>query len=174
MLQTCTDATERFRRSAPAAWQELLEELGADGDDLPEVVRAAEWEAPLKILAEQLVLAALGDQPLVEVEAEGLPLSLVRAAEAETRRAAPMVAAEPVVREEDLAGALFLAEAALREAGLPVPVPATRADALLDLLLGEGLEAQEVLAVLPHLPVHHETVEEIDATVTALLREGLA
>lgn len=32
------------------------------------------------------MLAALGPVPLVEVEAEGLPLSLVRAAEAETPR----------------------------------------------------------------------------------------
>jgi hypothetical protein len=172
VLQTCVDAVVRFRSASPAAWQELLDELGEGGDDLPEVVRAAEWEAPLKILAEQLVLAALGDQPLVEVEAEGLPLSLVRAAEAETRRAVPQPVAAPP--EEDLAGALFLAEAALQEAGLPVPVPVTRADALLDLLLGEGLEAQEVLAVLPQLPVHQETAEMIGATLEVLRAQGLA
>lgn len=172
VLQTCVDAVDRYRTASPADWQELLDELGEDGDDLPEVVRAAEWEAPLKILAEQLVLAALGDQPLVEVEAEGLPLSLVRAAEAVARGAAPQPEPEPA--QEDLAGALFLAEAALQAAALPVPVPAARADALLDLLLGEGLEAQEVLAVLPHLPVQQETAEEIGATLEVLRAQGLA
>lgn len=172
VLQTCLDAVERTRRTRPAVWQELVDDLGED--DPAEVVRAAEWEAPLMVLAEQLVLAALGGQPLVEVEAEGLPLSLVRAAEAATREAAPAPEPEAVAGEEELAGALFLAEVALREADLPVPVPVARADALLDLLLGEGLEAQEVLAVLPHLPVQQETAEEIDATVAALRSQGLA
>ena len=48
----------------------------------PTSCAAGGWEAPLRIDAEHLVLAALGDVPLIEVEAEGLPLSLVRAAEA--------------------------------------------------------------------------------------------
>ena len=51
------------------------------------MVAAGGWEAPLRTEAEHLVLAALGAVPLIEVEAEGLPLSLVRAAEAVTRGA---------------------------------------------------------------------------------------
>ena len=89
VLDTCVLAAERARDTRAAAWAELLDELGEDGRDLVEVVRVAEWEAPLRIEAEHLVLAALGVVPLVEVEAEGLPLSLVRAAEAVTRAAAP-------------------------------------------------------------------------------------
>lgn len=173
VLGTCVDAAERTRRTRPQVWRELLDELGEDGRDLEGVVRAAEWEAPLKILAEQLLVAALADAPLVEVEAEGLPLALVRAAERETQQAAPGAHDEPPGTDDDLAGALFLAEAALREAALPVPVPAARADDLLDLLLGEGLEAQEVLAVLPHLAVQQDAVEEVEATVEALRSQGL-
>ena len=173
MLTTCVDALDRWRRTRPQALAELLDELAEDAADLPAVVRAAEWEPPLRILAEELVLAALADVPLVETEAEGLPLALVRAAERETRGAAPVVAPDPAPAGDELAGALFLAEAALHEAGLPLPVPATRADALLELLLGEGLLPEEVLAVLPQLPVQQDAVEEVEATVAALRRQGL-
>ena len=166
VLETCVQAAAQARENHPQVWEELLDELGEDGDDLEPVVRATDWEAPLRIDAEQLVLAALGDVPLVEVEAEGLPLSLVRAAERELQRAAPALADPP--DDEELAGALFLAQAALREAGLPDPVPPERADRLLEALLAEGLEAQEVLDVLPHLPVLQDTADEVAATVRVL------
>jgi hypothetical protein len=160
VLATCVEAADRFRQSRPAAWEELLDEVGEDGDDLAGVVRIAEWEVPLRLDAELLVLAALGSVPLVEVESEGLPLSLVRAAEAELRAAAPAPVAAPPSPDE-LAGALFLAEAALREAALPVPVPPTAAAALLEVLVGEGIEAEEVLDLLPHLPVQLDTADEV-------------
>ncbi len=161
-LDCCLRALRRAGEEQPGALLELLDDLGEDGDDPVAVVRASEWEAPLRTEAEQLVLAALGRVPLVEVEAEGLPLSLVRAAEAETRRWAPVVAEPaPALSEDDLAGSLFLAEAALREAGLPQPVPGPAAADLLDALLEEGLEPEEVLAVLPHLPVTEEAAEEV-------------
>ena len=167
VLETCVEAARRSREAQPEAWAELLDDLGEDGDDLTAVVRAAEWDAPLRTDAEQLVLAAIGHAPLVEVEAEGLPLSLVRAAEAETRRAAGADVAVPP--EEDLAGALFLADVALASSGLPQPVPPDGASPLLEALLGEGLEPDEVLAVLPHLPVLADTA---DAVAVDLRRRG--
>jgi hypothetical protein len=168
VLDTCVRAAERARGQRAAAWAELLDELGEDGRDLVEVVRVGEWEAPLRIDAEHLVLAALGAAPLVEVEAEGLPLSLVRAAEAVTRAAAPPPArpAEPG-RPDELAGALFLAEAALAGSGLTLPVPLAEADRLLDVLLAEGLLPEEVPALLPHLPVEPVTAAEVRATLAA-------
>ena len=169
VLDTCVRAAERARQTRRAAWAELLDELGEDGADLVEVVRVGEWEAPLRIDAEHLVLAALGTVPLVEVEAEGLPLSLVRAAEAVTRAAAPPPAppagAGPA---EELAGALFLAEAALGGSGLTLPVPVAQADRLLDVLLGEGLLPEEVPALLPHLPVEPGAAAEVRSTIAAL------
>jgi hypothetical protein len=167
--ETCVRAAERARAQSPAQWQELLDELGEDGTDLVEVVRAAEWDAPLLTEAEQLLLAALADVPLVETEAEGLPLSLVRAAERELRAAVPPANGEPAPPEEDLAGALFLADVALRAAGLPVPVPPEQADGLLTALVAEGLEPQEVLSLLPHLPVQQDTA---DAVAERLRRTG--
>jgi hypothetical protein len=163
VLETCVLAARRARRTRPALWRWLLEELGEDEDaDLAEVVRACGWEAPLRTDAEHLVLAALGAVPLVEVEAEGLPLSLVRAAEATARAAAPAPAPAPAAGgAEELAGALFLGSAALQTSGLPVPVPPDGAAALLEVLLAEGLEADEVRRVLPHLPVEAATVERV-------------
>ena len=158
---TCVLAVERFRSEDPPAWAELLDELGEDGSDLGALVRAAEWGAPLRIEAEQLALAALGHVPLVEVEAEGLPLSLVNAAEAELRRAARGDEPDLSPADDELAGALFLAEAALAEAALPVPVPPAHAGDLVEALLAEGLEGQEVLHLLPHLPVLGETADRI-------------
>jgi len=169
VLETCVEAARRASAAQPEAWRELLDELGEDGDDLPAVVRAAEWDAPLRTDAEQLVLAAVGHAPLVEVEAEGLPLSLVRAAEAETRRAAT-AAAVPVLEDSELAGALFLADVALTSVGLPTPVPPDRSGDLLDVLLEEGLEPEEVLAVLPHLPVQADTADAVAAEVDLRLR----
>jgi hypothetical protein len=168
VLATCVQAAERARTTRRAAWRELLDELGEDGRDLVEVVRVGEWEAPLRIDAEHLVLAALGIVPLVEVEAEGLPLSLVRAAEAVTRAAAPPPPrpAEPG-RPDELAGALFLAEAVLQDSGLVLPVPLTQADRLLELLLAEGLLPEEVPALLAHLPVEPRTAAEVRATIAA-------
>jgi hypothetical protein len=171
VLETCVEAARRASAAQPEAWRELLDELGEDGDDLPAVVRAAEWDAPLRTDAEQLVLAAVGHAPLVEVEAEGLPLSLVRAAEAETRRAATADAgAVPVLGDSELAGALFLADVALTSVGLPTPVPPDRSGDLLDVLLEEGLEPEEVLAVLPHLPVQADTADAVAAEVDLRLR----
>ena len=171
VLETCVEAARRASAAQPEAWRELLDELGEDGDDLPAVVRAAEWDAPLRTDAEQLVLAAVGHAPLVEVEAEGLPLSLVRAAEAETRRAATADAgAVRVLGDSELAGALFLADVALTSVGLPTPVPPDRSGDLLDVLLEEGLEPEEVLAVLPHLPVQADTADAVAAEVDLRLR----
>ncbi|WP_164702588.1 hypothetical protein [Modestobacter sp. KNN46-3] len=168
VLATCVAAVERARATRPADWAELLDELGEDGGDLVEVVRVGEWEAPLRIDAEHLVLAALGAVPLVEVEAEGLPLSLVRAAEAVTRAAAPAEVPEVGLAADELAGALFLAEAAIGTAGLPLPVPVSAADRLLDVLLAEGLLPEELPALLPHLPVEPSTAAEVRATIAAL------
>ena len=170
--ETCVLAAEQLRRTRPAAWADLLDELGEeDTGDLADVVRAGEWDVPLRAVAEHLVLAALGEVPLVEVEAEGLPLSLVRAAEAVTREVAP----RPTAAEVDdaaLAGVLFLATAALREAALPVPVPPGEAADLLTALLAEGLEPDEVALVLPHLPVEETTVGTVVALLAAAGSEG--
>jgi hypothetical protein len=163
---TCLRAAERARADRPEAWAELAYDLGEDEDDPAAVVRAGGWEAPLRIDAEHLALAALGDVPLIEVEAEGLPLSLVRAAEASTRAIAPV--AEPPPRDETLAAALFLAEAAIRDAGLAVPVPEAQAGRLLEVLLLHGVEPEEVPAVLAHLPVPPPTA----AKVTGLIEPG--
>jgi hypothetical protein len=160
VLETCVLAASRVRDEQPAEWAELLDELGEDGEDLEEVVRAAEWEAPLRTEAEQLLLAALAHVPLVEVEAEGLPLSLVRAAEAELRSAVAPPGPGPLA-EDDVAGAVFLADAALRATGLPTPVPPAHAPDLLKALTAEGLEPEEVLAVLPHLPVLQDTADAV-------------
>ncbi|MFQ1002893.1 hypothetical protein [Modestobacter sp. SSW1-42] len=167
VLDTCVQAAERARATRALTWAELLDELGEDGGDLVEVVRVGEWEAPLRIDAEHLVLAAIGAVPLVEVEAEGLPLSLVRAAEAVTRAAAPVPPPTGPAADE-LAGALFLAEAALRGSGLTLPVPPAQADRLLDVLLAEGLLPEEVPPLLSQLPVEPVTAAEVRATLAAL------
>lgn len=163
--ETCVLALEWARQESPDEWAELLDDLGEDGSDPVAVVRAGEWEAPLRIEAEGLVLSALGELPLLEVEAEGLPLSLVRAAEAETRRVAPAAAADRLTPGDDLAGALFLAAAALEAADLSVPVPPWQAASLLAALGEQGLVAQEVLEVLPHLPLEADTAEQVAATL---------
>ncbi|SNS19821.1 hypothetical protein SAMN04488107_1651 [Geodermatophilus saharensis] len=159
--ETCVLAADRARRTRPAQWAELLDELGEDPGqaDPADVLRAGEWEEPLRTEAEHLVLAALGRAPLLEVESEGLPLSLVRAAEATARAAAePSPAREP---DEGLSGALFLALAAVREAGLPTPVPPDGAGRLLAVLLEQGLEPGEVTGVLPHLPLAEGTAGRV-------------
>ncbi|MGY1694015.1 MULTISPECIES: hypothetical protein [unclassified Geodermatophilus] len=159
--ETCVLAADRARRTRPVQWAELLDELGEDpGDaDPADVLRAGEWEEPLRTEAEHLVLAALGRAPLLEVESEGLPLSLVRAAEATARAAAePSPPREP---DEDLSGALFLALAAVRESGLPTPVPPDGAGRLVAVLLEQGLEPGEVTGVLPHLPLAPGTADAV-------------
>ncbi|WP_448628302.1 hypothetical protein [Geodermatophilus sp. URMC 64] len=163
--QTCVLAAERARATRRRAWTELLDELGEDGADLDEVVRAGDWETPLKIEAEHLLFAALGHVPLAEVEAEGLPLSVVRAAEAAARSAAPAPA--PAPGDDDLTGALFLAEAALTASGLSLPVPPAEAGRLLELLLGEGLEPDEIPPLLDRLPVEPATAVQVAATLAA-------
>jgi hypothetical protein len=163
VLQTCVLAAQRARQTRRRAWVELLDELGEDGADLVEVVRAGDWETPLRIEAEHLLLAAVGDVPLAEVEAEGLPLSVVRGAEAAARSAVPA----PVVPDDDDPGALFLAEAALGASGLPLPVPPAQAGRLLELLLTEGLEPEEIAALLGRLPVEPATAVQVAAMVAA-------
>ena len=160
-FETCRLAAQRARRETPDLWQELVDDVGEDEADVDAVVRAVDWEPTVRADAEQLLLDALGPVPLAEVEAEGLPLSLVRAAEAQTRAAAPAPEPDPRVPDDELAGALFLAEAAVRASGLPLPVPPEHADALLDALAAEGLEPEELPLVLPHLPVRAETAEEV-------------
>jgi hypothetical protein len=161
---TCVRAAERARSTRPEAWAELAEEVGEEADDLVEVVRGGGWEAPLRIDAEHLVLAALGTVPLIEVEAEGLPLSLVRAAEAVTRGAAAAPLPAP---DADLAASLFLANAAVTATGVRLPVAPHAAERLVEQLLAHGLEADEVLAVLPHLPVEPETAHTVVAIIRA-------
>jgi hypothetical protein len=162
--ETCVRAAERARSSRPAAWAELAEDVGEDEHDLADVVRGGGWEAPLRIDAEHLVLAALGAVPLIEVEAEGLPLSLVRAAEAVTRAATPT---DPPAPDADLAASLFLAEAAVAATGVPLPVGPEAAERLTEELLAHGLEPGEVLAVLPRLPVQPETADTVVAIIGA-------
>lgn len=163
VLATCVLAAERARATRRAEWAELLDDLGEDGRDLVGVVRAGEWEVSLRTEAEHLVLAALADVPLLEVEAEGLPLSLVRAAEAMTREAAALPPAAPPEEDPAASGAVFLARAALAE--LDEPVPPTQADRVLGALLAEGIEPEELPAVLPHLPLAPGTA---DAVLTLL------
>jgi len=174
VLDTCVRATEWARAERAEQWQWLLDELAEDGDDVAAVVRAAEWEVPLRLDADVLVLAAIGDAPLLEVEAEGLPLALVRAAEAETRAAAPQSGDDPAVESAALEGALFLADAALRSSGLELPVRPDDAGRLLTLLRDEALEPAEILAVLGQLPVQQDTIEEVGLLLEAdeLRRQG--
>jgi hypothetical protein len=160
---TCVRAAERARSTRPEDWAELADDVGEDEADLAEVVRGGGWEAPLRIDAEHLVLAALGAVPLIEVEAEGLPLSLVRAAEAVTKGAVAAPAPGP---DADLEASLFLAGAAVSATGAPLPVGPDAAERLVEQLVAHGLEADEVVAVLPHLPVQPETAD----TVVAILR----
>jgi hypothetical protein len=160
----CLAAAERARRTRPDAWAELADDVGEEPSEFDDVVRAGGWEAPLRIDAEHLVLAALRDAPLIEVEAEGLPLSLVRAAESVARAAAP---SEPPPPDDDLAGSLFLAQAAVTATGAPLPVAPSAAERLLEQLLAHGLEADEVGAVLPHLPVEAATVDEVVTMIRA-------
>jgi hypothetical protein len=162
---TCLAAAERARRTRPDAWAELADDVGEEAADLDDVVRAGGWEAPLRIDAEHLALAALRDVPLIEVEAEGLPLSLVRAAEAEVRAAA--APPEPGTPDDDLAGSLFLARAAVTATGAPLPIRPEAAERLLEELLAHGLEPDEIVAVLPHLAVQPATADEVVAIIRA-------
>lgn len=174
--ETCVLAAERAKERRPQAWARLVEELAEDPADLEAVVRAGDWEGPVGLDADVLVLSALGDVPLVEVEAEGLPLSLVRAAEDETRRAAPTLAAESGAEsgadEDELAGALFLARSAIENAGLPLPVPPSRGSDLLDVLFVQELEPVEILRLLPSLPVQQDTIESLTPTLERLAGDG--
>src|SRR5215218_4181484 len=163
VLRTCVLAAERARSTRRRAWAELLEDLGEDGGDLTDVVRAGDWETPLRIDAEHLLLAALGHVPLAAVEAEGLPLSVVRAAEATARSAVP----PPPEPDDGDPGALFLAEAALSGSGLPLPVPPDDAPRLLGLLLEEGLEPGEIPPLLARLPVEPATAVQVAAIIAA-------
>ncbi len=152
-------AAERLRDTAPEDWDELLDELGEDGTDLPAVVRALEWDAPLRTDAEELVLAALGGVPLVEVEREGVPLAVVRAAESLTRDA---VHPEPDAPAEPDEAVMYLAEGAIGRAGLPRPVAPQHAGRLLTALRSEGLDPVEIRQALPHLPVLADTAARVE------------
>ena len=163
--ETCVRAADRGRRARPGAWAELADDVGEDAADLGDVVRSGGWEAPLRIEAEHLVLAALGAVPLIEVEAEGLPLSLVRAAEAATRAAAAPPA--PTTPDTDLAASMFLAEAAVTAVGAPLPVGPDAAERLVEELFAHGLEPDEVIAVLPSLPLQRETADTVVAIIRA-------
>ena len=126
------------------------------------MVRGGGWEAPLRIEAEHLVLAALGAVPLIEVEAEGLPLSLVRAAEAVTRARPHRRAGRPPTTTWP--ASLFLAgRGGRRDRGADAGAAGRRPSALVEELLAHGLEPDEVLAVLPHLPVQPETADSVVA-----------
>jgi hypothetical protein len=162
---SCLAAAARAQQARPAAWAELADDVGEDPADPAGVVRAGGWAEPLRIDAEHLVLAALGAAPLIEVEAEGLPLSLVRAAEAATRAAAAPPAPDP--GDDDLAGSLFLARAAVTATGAPVPLAADAAERLVEELLAHGLEPEEAVPLLPHLPVEPSTAEEVAAILRA-------
>jgi hypothetical protein len=164
VAETCLRAAERARQTRPADWAELADDVGQEETDLADVVRAGGWEAPLRIDAEVLVLAALGDVALIEVEAEGLPLSLVRAAEAVLWAAAPP---EPGPPDDDLAASMFLARAAVTATGAPLPVGPEAAERLTEELLAHGLEPGEVVTVLPHLPVQPATADEVVAIIRA-------
>jgi hypothetical protein len=170
--ETCVLAAERARERRPESWARLVDELAENPDDLDAVVRAGDWDGPVGIDADVLLQSALGDVPLVEVEAEGLPLSLVRAAEAEVRRGAPTVAEEPAASEEELAGALFLARSAVESAEFPLPVPPSHSNDLLDLLLAQELEPAEILRLLPSLPVQQDTIESLTPTLERLTSDG--
>lgn len=116
-------------------------------------------DGALLIETGQLVLAALGDLTLVDVGVAGVPLALVRSAESMAIKAAPVAAAEGAADDDDLAGALLLADAALRAGALTVPMPPAEAVDLLPLLTDEGLQADEIARLLPELPVLQETIE---------------
>lgn len=161
---TCLAAAERAQRTRPDAWAELADDVGAEAD-LEDVVRAGGWEGPLRIDAEHLVLAALRDVPLIEVEAEGLPLSLVRSAEAVARVAAGPP--DPGTPDDDLAGSLLLAQAAVSATGAALPLGPDDAERLAAELLAHGLEPGEIAGLLPHLPVQPATADEVVAIVRA-------
>jgi hypothetical protein len=69
----------------------------------------------------------------------------------------------PAASGAALDGAVFLAEAGVRDAGLTVPVPAAQAGRLLAVLLEQGLEPDEVDPVLARLPVEPEAAEKVRA-----------
>jgi hypothetical protein len=69
----------------------------------------------------------------------------------------------PAGEDPAASGAVFLARAAL--SGLDEPVPPVQADRVLAALLAEGIEPDELPAVLPHLPLAPGTA---DAVLTLL------
>jgi hypothetical protein len=71
------------------------------------------------------------------------------------------------VSDDDLAASLFLAEAAVTATGAPLPVAPDAAERLLEQLLAHGLEPDEILAVLPHIPVQPETADTVVAIIRA-------
>ena len=152
------------RRTRSGDWAELADDVGEEPDDLAAVVAAAGWEAPLRIEAEHLVLAALGAVPLIEVEAEGLPLSLVRAAEAATRGARPRAGDGG----RGSGGARCSSPRRRWSAtGAPQPIGPDAAERLAAELSEHGLEPDDVVAVLPYLPVQPETADSVRAILRA-------
>lgn len=63
--------------------------------------------------------------------------------------------------ESGLAGARFLAQVALGSGGTDPAGPTRPGRELVEVLLAEGLEADEVLRVLPDLPVQPDTVDRV-------------
>jgi hypothetical protein len=159
VAQACLAVAERARLEHPYAWAELLDDLGEDGDDPAAVARAADWDSLLRGEAEDRLLAALGQVPLVDVEAEGLPLSVVRAAERAVSYSAVVAPPGGQGEDDDLAGAVFLARRALQDAGLDLPAQPQDAARLYALLRECGLEPDEVVRVLDELPVTADTAE---------------
>src|SRR4051794_25270234 len=68
VLDVCLRAAHRAREGRPADWAELADDVGEEPTEPAAVVRSGGWEAPLRTDAELLVLGALGDLPLIEVE----------------------------------------------------------------------------------------------------------
>lgn len=165
-VHVCVTALERVRAKHPDVWVDVLDDVGEDDDaDLVTIVHLGEWAVPLAADAEDLLIAAIGDAPLLDVEAEGLANEGPAFARASTARrvgAAAPGAADPEPDDlGELAGALYLAAAAVHTAQLPVPVPPAEARRLLAVLTDEGLEPEEIARVLPALPVEEETVAAV-------------
>ena len=159
--RSCSDLRAGCRagpaRPGPAAWRELPDDLGEDGPTSPRSSgRRLGGAAADRRRAPRPRRARRG--PLIEVEAEGLPLSLVRAAEGIARGAAPPARRRPATTTWPAAVPRHAAPTRPacragatgggRDAGRP---PCSR----------RGCCSRRSPAVLPHLPVQPETADRI-------------